>query len=361
MVSSGDSEKFCLKWNEYENNVSATFKNLRDDQDFADVTLAAEGELQVEVHTIVLAASSPFFSALLRNNKKEDRHPLIYLRGVKAKDLMYVVDFMYNGEVNVYQEDLKEFLVVAEELQLRGLRQEDEDDKADSSSSCKKPLFEDEAEDDAEEIIIDPENNKEIDDHMEDIAEIDESIVQNASRVVVDETDDIEEMIESMMVRLEGDWTCVICGKKAGKYKNNLRKHVEIIHVDQKGRPCKFCSKTFKSRPNLYAHLKRCPSNPEQQIPKLSPAYLSLKNHEESGENGSAEGQMVAIETFDGNMDLELEAKVESMMTRIDGDWTCAACGKNSGKLKANLRKHIEARHIDGLVLACNNCGRTFG
>ena len=32
-----------------------------------------------------------------------------------------IVDFIYHGEVNVYQEDLKDFLEVSEELQLKGL------------------------------------------------------------------------------------------------------------------------------------------------------------------------------------------------------------------------------------------------
>ena len=63
MESSKDPEreKFCLKWNEYENNISATFKALRGDDDFADVTLVSDENLQLEVHKIILAASSPFF------------------------------------------------------------------------------------------------------------------------------------------------------------------------------------------------------------------------------------------------------------------------------------------------------------
>ena len=46
---------------------------------------------------------------------------MIYMRGMKAKDLIAIVDFIYHGEANVYQEDLEGFLALAEELQLKGL------------------------------------------------------------------------------------------------------------------------------------------------------------------------------------------------------------------------------------------------
>ena len=36
---------------------------------------------------------------------------------------MAMMDFFYNGEANVYQENLNSFLVLAEELQLKGLRE----------------------------------------------------------------------------------------------------------------------------------------------------------------------------------------------------------------------------------------------
>ena len=368
MESSKDPEreKFCLKWNEYENNISATFKALRGDDDFADVTLVSDENLQLEVHKIILAASSPFFSSLLRKNKRDDVHPLIYLRGVKDKELKTVVDFMYHGEVNVYQEDLQDFLTVAEELKLRGLRQEVEDVKdhcANGDAASMGRSFGGENEDDMDEVILHPEQNMTGD--TDDIADTEESFVENG-RVVVEESDDIEEMIDAMMERgADGDWRCVSCGKTAGKYKNNLRKHVEIVHLDQKGKPCKFCGKTFKSRPNLYAHVRRCQQSPQNQIAE-QPSMLGFVPHERTEEDTSY-GQMVPMDgtELDVNLmiDPEIEAKVTSLMIRQEatGDWICGECGKNSGKLKANLRKHVEAMHVEGFVLPCASCGRTFG
>ena len=40
---------------------------------------------------------------------------------MKARSLTAIIDFLYLGEANVYQEELEDFLAQAEELQLKGL------------------------------------------------------------------------------------------------------------------------------------------------------------------------------------------------------------------------------------------------
>ena len=117
------SEKFCLKWNDFDKNVSSSFKLLREEKDFFNVSLVCEDSGQMEAHKVVLAACSPFFKEILRRNPHQ--HPLIYLKGVKLSDLGSILNFMYLGEANVAQEDLDKFLAVAEELQVKGLTQEE--------------------------------------------------------------------------------------------------------------------------------------------------------------------------------------------------------------------------------------------
>merc|ERR1711979_56850 len=114
------SEKFCLRWNDFESNISVAFQELREDKEFFDVTLACE-ENQVQAHKVILSACSPFFRTILKRNKHE--HPLLYLKGVKYGDLVSVLNFMYHGEVNIAQEDLNTFLTVAEDLKVKGLTQ----------------------------------------------------------------------------------------------------------------------------------------------------------------------------------------------------------------------------------------------
>ena len=114
------SEKFCLRWNDFESNISVAFRELREDKDFFDVTLACDDE-QIEAHKVILSACSPFFRQVLRKNPHQ--HPLLYLKGVKFTDLQSVLNFMYHGEVNIAQEELNSFLSVAEELRVKGLTQ----------------------------------------------------------------------------------------------------------------------------------------------------------------------------------------------------------------------------------------------
>merc|ERR1712013_282526 len=62
------SEKFCLRWNDFESNISSAFKDLRDDKDFFDLTLACEDDEKIQAHKVILAACSPFFHHVLRHN-----------------------------------------------------------------------------------------------------------------------------------------------------------------------------------------------------------------------------------------------------------------------------------------------------
>ena len=134
------NEKFCLRWNDFENNISNAFKELRDDKDFFDVTLACDDE-QIQAHKVILAACSPFFRNILRRNHHQ--HPLLYMKGVKFTDLQAVLNFMYQGEVNVAQEELNSFLAVAEDLRVKGLTQNqpvDQDTKKDNQTQKKSPI-----------------------------------------------------------------------------------------------------------------------------------------------------------------------------------------------------------------------------
>ena len=114
-----NSEKLCLKWNDFQANLSSAFGGLRNDQDFADVTLVSEDGVHIETHKVVLASTSPFFREILKRNKHP--HPMVYMRELKADELSAMIDFLYYGEANVNQESLEAFLGLAEELRLKGL------------------------------------------------------------------------------------------------------------------------------------------------------------------------------------------------------------------------------------------------
>ena len=114
------SEKFSLKWNDFESNISSAFKELRSEKDLFDCTLSC-GPRKVQAHKLILSACSNFFRSVFKENIHQ--HPLIYLRGVTYSDMVSALDFMYHGEVSVAQNNLNSFLALAEDLEIKGLTQ----------------------------------------------------------------------------------------------------------------------------------------------------------------------------------------------------------------------------------------------
>ena len=58
-------QRYCLKWNNYQSNVTSTFKELLAVEDFVDITLSAEGGA-LRAHKVVLSACSPYFRDILK-------------------------------------------------------------------------------------------------------------------------------------------------------------------------------------------------------------------------------------------------------------------------------------------------------
>ncbi|XP_061939566.1 broad-complex core protein isoforms 1/2/3/4/5 isoform X8 [Apis cerana] len=116
-----DTQHFCLRWNNYQSSITSAFENLRDDEDFVDVTLACDGR-SLKAHRVVLSACSPYFRELLKSTPC--KHPVIVLQDVAFSDLHALVEFIYHGEVNVHQRSLSSFLKTAEVLRVSGLTQQ---------------------------------------------------------------------------------------------------------------------------------------------------------------------------------------------------------------------------------------------
>ena len=252
------SEKFCLKWNDFQKNIVSSYHDLRKETDFCDVTLVCEEDKYIEAHKIILTACSPVFSTILKRNKHS--HPLIYMRGLKAKDMVAIVDFIYYGEANIYEDDLGGFLALAEELQLKGL-----------AKALDKPL--DLYQDQFEEPKQSPSQHKLISGQGEyhykhqTSEESDIKIVSNfedhvdADKLVLPlntNKQDLKAHLDSMMVKAEyGEikYTCRVCGK-ADKIRSHMREHIET-HIGGLSFPCNLCGKVSRTSHCLRDHVRR--------------------------------------------------------------------------------------------------------
>nr|CAD7433015.1 unnamed protein product [Timema monikensis] len=114
----GSNQQFSLRWNNYLRHITNAFDSLRSDEDLVDVTLSCEGK-RIRAHKMLLSACSTYFRDLFKENPCQ--HPVIIFRSVKFEDLSALIDFMYQGEVNVLQDQLASFLTTAELLAVQGL------------------------------------------------------------------------------------------------------------------------------------------------------------------------------------------------------------------------------------------------
>ena len=112
------TEQFTLHWNDYQRHLATAFEDLLTSREFVDVTLGCEGK-KLSAHKMLLSSCSPFFRELLHGNTCQ--HPIIVLSDIKYKDLESIIQFVYNGKVNILQDELNSFLRAAEILKIQGL------------------------------------------------------------------------------------------------------------------------------------------------------------------------------------------------------------------------------------------------
>ena len=113
-----DDTKLTLSRGDFNVFSGTTFTSLFEDGDLSDVTLACADHKQIHAHKIILSSGSEFFKNLIFQNPHP--HPLVYLQ-LPYKDLLAIVRFIYQGECQVEQGRIHEFLHTAKQLSVTGL------------------------------------------------------------------------------------------------------------------------------------------------------------------------------------------------------------------------------------------------
>ena len=264
--------------NAFQSSVNASFKTLRDDLDFIDVTLVCDDGQKMGAHQVrtpnnvyyglfkkclllktkvILATESTFFRKLLLANKHG--HPLIHMRGLTSVDLAAILDFLYSGEATISRTNLGAFLILAEQLQLEGLVTEEAKKNAiDSEEMFERNL---------DEITTEMFDRKPIETTRQFSAEA------NFKSSFSADSKGLSEMVKSMMeksgktisrnirgkLREEKANVCNVCGKE-GPY-TTITDHIEANHIEGICLPCNFCDTTCTSRLSLRWHKRKYHSN----------------------------------------------------------------------------------------------------
>ncbi|KAG7210014.1 hypothetical protein KM043_011594 [Ampulex compressa] len=109
-----------LKWHSFPSHLAVSLDTCYEKQQFVDLSLVCKDGTILKCHKMVLANSSSFFRRLLVAN--DHPHPMIILHDIEADDLKTIVNFMYCGEIQVVQSEVRRLLKLAEILEVTGLR-----------------------------------------------------------------------------------------------------------------------------------------------------------------------------------------------------------------------------------------------
>ncbi|XP_061588919.1 actin-binding protein IPP isoform X2 [Cololabis saira] len=110
-------EQAVMASDRYARLILAQINKLRLRSDFCDVGLKVGGQV-FRVHRLVLAASSPYFSALFSGGMREAEKEEIQIIGVGTEIFEILLDFIYTGTISVTVENVQEIMIAADMLQL---------------------------------------------------------------------------------------------------------------------------------------------------------------------------------------------------------------------------------------------------
>ena len=243
------SEKFCLKWNDFKDNVSQSFAKLRKESNFFDVTLVSTDQKQIQAHKLVLSACSDFFKAILSENSHS--HPMLYIDGITSEQLHQVLNYIYQGEVNIFQEDLDSFLSIAQKLKLEGLMGSTENDP---NENGKMPKIDDTYANfkDNNETFSLEEKTQNDSKNISKTFKGDYALKTTTDTINVQSNDEVNSKFEEMVVKEEGIFRCTHCNRTM-THRGSMKRHVET-HLSGLSYDCQNCGKTFRSSRFLEYH-----------------------------------------------------------------------------------------------------------
>ena len=157
--------------------------------------------------------------------------------GVTSSELQSVLDYIYQGEVQVYQEDLDRFLAVAERFQLEGLMNFTD-------------VYKQEEDLETLEEILPPRPTQSVEE-WGGYSPVNRSRAvktKKKPKVLIDNgvAAEIETKIaDNFLKEADGTFSCKLCGKFGVKQKINMKNHVET-HIKGLSFPCEHCGKTFR-------------------------------------------------------------------------------------------------------------------
>ena len=251
------SDKFCLNWTDYQSNWNRSLSELRNENDLADVTLISDDKVKFSAHKVLLSSCSNMFKFILKSNT--NTNPLLFLGGVSSVNLGFILDYIYNGEVKIFQEQLDSFLESAQKLEIEGLLGNREDNEENINTETEKHHDNNIEQPKKEHTQYQSTQERQMA-RMNDntVLQTRRQFVRSRSSTVkkIDvaslNSEEIKDKLKELYEKIDGFYSCLPCDYTT-RDESNMRKHVEI-HLEGLCYTCNICSKEFRSRNILNVH-----------------------------------------------------------------------------------------------------------
>ena len=243
-----------LKWNDYQSNWNRSLAELRNQTDLSDVTLISDDKKKFPAHKIILSACSTMFKFIFRDNTHGNT--LLYLSGISSVNLGLILDYMYHGEVNLFQEHLDSFLESAQKLEVEGMLglDDNEDNLYEENSSVQDEVKPDQTRNDYQQV-----DEKQIAMMEQTVSYVQRKRCAKPSQNNVQTFDvgsytpeEIEKKTRELYEKIDGVFSCQAC-EHTTLHESKMKRHIEI-HFEGLSYPCTLCNKEFRSKNSLVKH-----------------------------------------------------------------------------------------------------------
>ena len=215
-----------LDWNCFQNNLKDNNRSLFETKSFADITLVTEEMDTFKAHRSVLQGASTIFKQLFEMGGSNNS--LLFLKGITARDLKPILEFVYLGQTRLETDNLHDFISAAVDLgvkELDNILPGNDEERTNDSETIQKSEDKDECE-----VLLEDEES-------------------------IDDKDSLKEKSFANQSNNE----CGEC-EKSFKRKEDLNRH-KLTHQPQGRYECFYCSKSYSRSDHRHRHIKKSHPN----------------------------------------------------------------------------------------------------
>ena len=316
-------------------NITETLKDLYEHKQFSDITLISDDHIQIPAHKFILASCSNFFAKIFVNLSESTA--ALYLKGLKERDLDYLLQYCYLGQLTMPSESIDGFINIMEEFEL--LKDNVNHEKADDPTNGELNTLEErirllESENELLESKIDIIEKEEMKENIESIVTETDVKVDISKRDF--NTDPVKpkfkkrgrkkmkRSLEEIRLRLQ----CDKCDYRATTHRS-LQEHKKVKHLGIRNTvPCEICGKIFAKQAVLLTHIQNVHDKVILKCDVENCNYsvrtkMALNDHKKSVHEGR--------------------------------EFFCDSCPKKFNK-KSLLKNHQFAMHTDAPMIECGKC-----